>query len=251
MTYVIIIVISLKKTEVIQLLVKDKEKLEKYIKQYQINDYFSSDLTSHMKLFYFKNREFIYREEDDFDYLYFFVEGKAKVFNSTVHGRSLLLCFYEPFQILGDIELINETKITTNVEVIHDSYCVGISSEIARKYALDDPIFLKYICQTLGSKLNRSSKNSSLNLLYPLENRLASYILGIGVHHGEDGDYFTFFDSLTEISELLGTSYRHLLRTLNNLVKEGLIKKAGKGYRVLNMVELEAMAIELYKRVSM
>ena len=80
--------------------------------------------------------------------------------------------------------------------------------------------------------MKRSSKNSSINLLYPLENRVASYIISIGVK--EDSKYFKFDETLTIISELLGTSYRHLLRTLNKLVDKKILSREKDLYIVLD-----------------
>lgn len=85
-------------------------------------------------------------------------------------------------------------------------------------------------------------KNSSINLLYPLENRLASYILATGerVNNNEER-IIKFNENLTEIGELLGTSYRHLLRTLNNLSCKGAIRKKSNYFQVLDEKILKSL----------
>ena len=60
-------------------------------------------------------------------------------------------------------------------------------------------------------------------MLYPLENRLASYILE--TYTNEDSNNA---ENLTQISELLGASYRHLLRVLNKFESEGIKKRNNK-----------------------
>ena len=65
---------------------------------------------------------------------------------------------------------------------------------------------------------NAASLSSSVNMLYPLENRLASYT----------NEYSNNTENITQISELLGSSYRHLLRVLNRLESEGIIKRNNK-----------------------
>ena len=204
---------------------------------YNINDIFTEDMTPFMELLLFKKDEYICRVNDKLNYFFFFVDGKAKVYSTLSNGKSLLLCFYQGFMVLGDLEMINSEPATTNVQVIEDTYCIGISKEKVETYLLGDAKFLRYICNSLSEKLNRCSKNSSINLLYPLENRIASYMLATGENRDE---------SLTEISELLGTSYRHLLRTLNNMCQKGLIKRNDTGFEIIDKKVLIKLASDLY-----
>ncbi|MBL4934510.1 hypothetical protein JK636_01910 [Clostridium sp. YIM B02515] len=112
----------------------------------------------------------------------------------------------------------------SNIQVIEDSYCMAVSFQKVREYLLDDAKFLRFTCESLSQKLTRLSKNSSINLLYPLENRLTSYILDTGTR--VDGTNTLIFDeNLTEITKLMSTSYRHFLRTLKPLCENGVIKK--------------------------
>ncbi|MEJ9148997.1 hypothetical protein P4520_28330, partial [Bacillus thuringiensis] len=57
-------------------------KLAEYMKQNNIDSFFSNDMNPYMELIFFKKNEFICRENEEIDYLYFFVEGKAKAFNT-------------------------------------------------------------------------------------------------------------------------------------------------------------------------
>ncbi len=221
---------------------------EEYIESYGINEIFSNDMSEYMELILFKKGEYICKEDENIDYLFFFVKGKAKVYMSLRNGKSLLICFYYPFMMLGDLELVNYAKASSNTEVIEDTYCIALPLKKVRNKLLNDSRFLRHVCNSLVDKLVQSSKNGSINLLYPLENRLASYIMAtkeeVDSNHGKT---FEFNENLTEIAELLGTSYRHLLRTLNNLVAKGIIQKHGHSYEVIQESALKELAIDLYK----
>lgn len=222
--------------------------MEEYIQSYGINRIFSNDISEYMELILFKKGEYICKEDENIDYLFFFVKGKAKVYMSLRNGKSLLICFYYPFMMLGDLELVNYAKATSNTEVIEDAYCIALPLKKVRNQLLSDSIFLKFVCSSLGEKLERASKNGSINLLYPLENRLASYIMVTKEEvNSSHGKIIEFNENLTEIAELLGTSYRHLLRTLNNLVAKGIIIKHGHSYEVIQESALKELAIDLYK----
>jgi CRP/FNR family transcriptional regulator, putaive post-exponential-phase nitrogen-starvation regulator len=225
----------------------NKDKLNYYVEKYEINSIFSTDMTSFMELFYFTKDEYIYKANDKINYLYFFVEGKAKVFTLLANGKSLLLMFCTPLRILGDVEFLDTNIANCNLQALKDCLCIGISFEDIRKYAANDSTFLRYMCQSLSKKLTNCSLISSINLLYPLENRLASYILAI-IPEGETSPLEQMeTQKLTEISELLGTSYRHLIRVLNKLCEKEIIKKEGNLIDVVNREELKRLAGDLYQ----
>jgi CRP-like cAMP-binding protein len=228
--------------------VKNNEKLNWYISKYNIDKIFDINMKPYIELFLFNKNEHICKAGEKIDYLFFFVEGKAKVYTLLSNGKSLLLCFNKPFKVIGDLEFIHHKTADSNVQVVENSYCIGIPIQYIRQYVLDDSKFLRFMCDSLGEKLTRLSKYSSINLLYPLENRLASYIVAISSSTKNERENYIIFDgNLTETSELLGTSYRHLLRTLNKFCNQGAIKKNDDYYEILNISILENLAGELYE----
>lgn len=227
--------------------INDRDKLEFYIAKYDLENIFSVDMKRYMKLFLFNKNEYICKVDKKLEYLYFFVQGKAKVYTLLGNGKSLLVCFYKPLMVIGDVEVININTASSNVQVIEDTYCIAIEFDKIRKYALEDPKFLKYMNEGLGEKLIRLSKYSSINLLYPLENRLASYLLAVTPPSNEKISSSLDKDcNLTEMAELLGTSYRHLLRTLNKLCESGCIEKNKDFYEIKDREKLEELSGDLY-----
>ena len=221
----------------------DEKLLDNYLSKYDITSCFSTDMRPYMELLLFKRGEYICKIDEPIDVLYFFVEGKAKVYTTLGNGKSLLLCFYKPMMVIGDAEILVSNTASTNLQVIEDTYCISINFKCIRQFAADDSKFLRYMNSSLGSKLLRLSKYSSINILYPLENRLASYLLVILSAQGSD---LQDNHNLTEIAELLGTSYRHLLRTLNKLTSLGAIRKNQHFYEIDDYKLLETMASDLY-----
>lgn len=217
-------------------IVNDLNLLNQYLDLYHIKDIFSHDISEFCYLFTFKKNEHICKVNEELAYLYFFVDGKAKVYNLLKNGRSLLLRFYKPLKVIGDIEFLETNIVNTSIQVIEDAYCIGIPLNIIREKYLDDNKFLRYMCKSLGHKLDTLSKSSSINILYPLESRLAYHLL-----HVSDNI------NLTETSELLGVSYRHLLRTIDKLVKENIIKKDGNVICIINKSILQEIAEDLYE----
>ena len=222
--------------------------LNYYVDKFHITDIFEKDMRDYMELHLFHKGEQIYRTSEKIEYLYFLVKGKFKVFTVPKNGRALLLRFYQPFQVLGDVELLCHVDSICNLEVLNEVLCIGISVETILSYCMKDTKFLNYIAQNLARKLMESSISSSINLIYPLENRLASYIIA---SLQEDEDFKCIVgiatNKLTDMADFLGTSYRHLNRTLSILHNRKLIKKERNFIEILDIKKLEELAGDLYK----
>ncbi|WP_461206002.1 Crp/Fnr family transcriptional regulator [Clostridium sp. DL1XJH146] len=217
--------------------------LNTYINQYEIDKIVPPLALNKAELYHFQRGDYICSYEEKILNFYFLVEGNAKVYILLENGKSFLLKFYEPFNNFGDLELLKKTHYQTNVEALTDTFCVSISIEDINKYCLDDTTFLRYLCSNLSDKLNSLSNISSINILYPLENRLASYLYHIS--SGEKS--FELVSSFSDIAELLGTSYRHLSRTLKGLNEKKIIKSSKKRIEIIDLEALVALAGELYK----
>ena len=184
--------------------------------------------------------ETVLQEGMPIPYLLIVAAGKAKVCSVAKNGRDLVLCYYVSEGILGDIELMMGTCVsTTGVIAVTDFECIGLPFQ---KYAADlknDLAFLNRLGQELSAKLLRSSKNYVSAALYSGEERLCAYILQTS-HHG------VFRDALTDVSRSTGMSYRHLFRLLNRLCVDGLLEKRNDGYLIVNRGELVRRAAELF-----
>lgn len=223
--------------------INDSTLMNSLILKHNILQYFSEDMTDFIELYFWKKGEHICHEGDSLNHLLFFAKGQAKIYITLKNGKSLLLCFYDALKIIGDIEIMTNHQATASVQVIEDAYCLGIKKEIVEKKLLDDPHFLSFIAKSLSLELERSSKNSSINLLYPVENRLASYILATATNVN---DILIFSENLTQLAELLGTSYRHLMRSINLLCQKEIIKRNKKTFEIIQLVELKKLAADLY-----
>ena len=227
--------------------VNNNTKLEGYIEKNELNNIFSENMKEYMKLYLFNKNEYICKEGEVLDNMFFLVEGKAKVCKNLENGRSILLSFYTPIKIIGDVEFVRSPIADCSVQAIKDTYCIGIKFDIVRNKLIKDCKFLLNICTYLGEKISISSTNSSINLLYPLENRLASYMIAYINTDDYNNKKFVFKESYNEIADLLGTSYRHLNRILNKLCNEGILKKDGKEYIIEDFDKLSCLAGDLYK----
>lgn len=226
--------------------INSRSLLKKYIKKYRISEMFSNDLEEYMELIAFEKGEYLSRDGEYIEHLLFLVKGKAKVYINLENGKALLLCFYYPFMLFGDLELVSQKPASTNTVVIDEVHCIALPLNKVREELLKDSRLMGCVCASLGDKLERASKNGTINLLYPLENRVASYIIATMEKVQAEDKLFQFNENLTTFAELLGTSYRHLLRTLNKLVDQGLLQKIKGGYMIIDEETLRRLAADIY-----
>lgn len=213
-----------------------------YYHKYTLQHLFLEDRSSLFVLKKYKSGDYLCKEGEILPGILFLVEGKVKVCKNLENGRSVNLSVYSPMQVIGDIELVTGIVAQSTVQAIGTCLVLALPKSHARRVLEEDIKFSNFICNNLARKLVSTSNNSSINQLYPLEERLASYILAVL----ENEDSTVFHENLTNLADSLGTSYRHLLRTLKKLCERGILKKQSEGYVVIDKEKLNQVAGDAY-----
>lgn len=198
-----------------------------------------------MFLVHYEKGEFISRQGQKLEQLLIVLKGEAKVFCDVESGRRLLLSFYRAGGLIGEIEIMTHMEgASASVQALTGFSCIAIPVlKDNLDYLRNNLEFLNIVAENLAHKLERSSKNGAHIILYPLEERLCSYIDLVNVNG-------VFEEKMTEVAEVIGTSYRHLLREMERLVKAGILKKNGKKYEILQMNELKKRSRDFYRPVE-
>ncbi len=229
-------------------IIHDKNQMNYFIKKNKINEHFSPEhwefYRNAMMLVSFSKNECIFNCSKDTLFLYFFIDGKIKVMANLSNGKRQLLYIYTKGGIIGDLEMFDMGNPYTTVEAIAKTYCIALNLAITRDFLLKDSIFLLYMTKNLAYKLSRTSSNGALLMYYALENKLCSYINASATVW--EGSRRSYTESLSETAELLGTSYRHLQRTLKSLCEKNILEKRGKHYLIIDEKKLTDMAADIY-----
>ncbi|MCG8570051.1 MAG: cyclic nucleotide-binding domain-containing protein [Spirochaetes bacterium] len=224
-------------------IIKNNSLLYSYIDRYKINDLFQTDMAQFMELIYYQPGEFLLHNGQQVNHIYFLVSGKIKIYSLLENGKSFLNRFNRPLSILGEVEFLNNTLSSCEVEILFPSYCIRMPYDDVKKYAYNDPEFLRFMIQSISHKLYSTNNVTNINQLYPLENRLASYLISLSL----DEDSLLYIDeiktsSLKEIAELLATSYRHLNRIIKKLMDKGIIEREKGKIKIIDFEKLKELA---------
>lgn len=194
------------------------------LKEYRLNE---SELIG-CTCCYFDAGEYVLQQGFPAENIYLVISGTTKIYMNARNGKNLILCYYISQGILGDIELMLGDYIALASSVAESPLvCLSIPISSNTNYLKNNAFFLNRLAEGLSQKLATSSYDRASSALYTSEERLCTYIL-----RAEHGGLFS--DVLTNVSQSVGISYRHMFRIINKLCDEGIMKKTKSGYRILD-----------------
>ncbi len=208
---------------------------EDYYNHFPLSDYFSFDIRPYTSIVQFDSEENILREGEIPYFLYFLIDGRAKLFLSQENGRVTLINFLNAPCFIGEMELLGAQKTANGVTAVTTCTCYAIQISKCTSKILNDIKFLRYLCLFLSQKAIGNTYNYSKNQSYPLEVRLANFILITSSNR-------MYRERHTEAAEFLGVTYRHLLYVLAGFVTCGYLKKTKCGYYIQDINALRKMA---------
>lgn len=222
----------------------DKDKIKYYLERSGFLDCFSFDAKDDAQLYFAPKGSLIIREGDLASHLYFLFEGRAKIYQNHSNGKVSLMHLVESPSFLGEMELLDIGKNSIAwVAATDNCYFFALPIKEYRERLLNDATFLRLVCTYLCDKNFRGFASYGKKDAFPLENRLADFILFTA-----EGDVYR--EKHTLASEFLRVSYRHLLYVLADFVKNGYLEKAQGGYVICDIAALEELAIDAHSMFS-
>jgi CRP-like cAMP-binding protein len=215
--------------------IKNKNQIEGYYNHFPLSDYFGFDIRPYITVVQFEPEELILQEGEEPEFLYYLIDGRAKLYLSHDNGRISLINFLSAPCFIGEMELIQAQMTSNGVKAITACTCFAIRIMRCKEKLLNDTTFLRYLCVFLGKKALGNTYNYSRNQSYALDVRLAIFILLTATN-----GYYR--ERHTEVAEFLGVTYRHLLYVLADFVKSGVLEKTPQGYHIANVKGLRRIA---------
>ena len=211
--------------------IRNEAQKEKYFAENHFLDFFSIDMKPFVKIIHYDPDEAILQEGTESHFLLYLIGGRAKVFLTHENGTVSITSFLSAPCFIGEMELLEAQQFAKGVKAITACTCFAIPYNPCKEELLKDPLFLKHLCIFLGKKAVHNTTQYSHNLAYPLDIRLAEFIL-------ETSHDLYYKEKHTEASEYLGVTYRHLLYVIADFVKKGILKKTSKGYFIEDINKL-------------
>lgn len=220
-------------------MIKNKRYISHFMEQTNFRALFSFDVENITNLYLFHQGEYIIKAREMPEHLYFLAQGEVRYAYQSEGGKYILFGGADTFTVFGEVSALWKTRPSNSVVAHSDSLCFGIPLEQYRELLLNDNTFLRYISRTMALRLSRQNDNNISYLSAPLERKLASFIL-------QNSKNNAFHSSLTECSNTLGISYRHLIRTLNRFIENGILYKEKRKYYISDYTALYKLGSDTY-----
>ncbi|NEN85505.1 Crp/Fnr family transcriptional regulator [Paenibacillus elgii] len=206
--------------------IQDREQLNHYLRAFQLESVFHEPLLPHLSLYGFEQGDLICTQGQAPEYLYVLVNGKIKIYTTSSEGKTLVLSFKTPLEVIGDVEYVRGTPILNMVEAVSSVCMIGIHYRWLHKYGKDHAPLLRFLLEIITQKFYIKSNSLSFNLMHPVEVRLASYLLSVTSDESDsrlEGQLSAV--SLSDAANFIGTSYRHLNRVIRQFCIKGLVER--------------------------
>ncbi|MFE4571715.1 transcriptional regulator YeiL [Paenibacillus chitinolyticus] len=211
------------------------EKKRLYLEKNSIAPLFSFQVEDFMEVHEYQRDEWIIREGMRPDFLFYVMEGKAKIYVSHQNGKVSLINFINANDFIGEMELLNDVYYTKGIQALTKTICFVLPVHRYRTQLLDDAKFLRELTKFLSVKATFMAAKYSQSLAFPLENRLADFIL-------QTADEGIYKEKHVTVCDYLGVSYRHLLHVLTKFCENNYLQKEGRSYRIKQFHALYELA---------
>ena len=156
-------------------------------------------------------------------------------------GKYRSLNFINAHDYIGEMELLNEVYYTKGIQASTKTVCFALPFSKYRTKLLEDTKFLRELTKFLSLKATVMAGKYSQSLAFPLENRLADFIL-------QTSDKGVYLEKHVIVCDYLGVSYRHLLHVLTQFCEKGYLQKEGRNYSIVNQHALNELAEAIKNR---
>lgn len=218
-------------------IVNAEKTIQDYVSVHHMASFLNEDLLDALQLFHFPAYSHIYIEQDKQHYLYFLIEGQVQCNHYHLNGKLAVFALSQPFCLIGDLEILSDKPLNSNVTATENTIMLGIQSDIVQRYGANDPVFLRFLLEQIREKMFKSTSLQTANVL-PTINRLAIYMLANSTWNENKG-CMIILPSKEELASLMGTTPRHLNRVIKQLVESGAISGGYPLVQILNRTALE------------
>lgn len=218
-------------------IISDKERFQRVLLDTKFQERFSFPIEQHVQLLSYEPDEFIFTRGDTLRRLYYMVSGRAKLYLAYRSGKVAIVDFLDSPCYIGELEFFGASHSMAAVQAQSSCLFLTVPMDPCREWLLEDPAFLRHMCEFLSEKVSRRDHAYTRNISFPLKNRLAALILS----SSPGGKYR---EKHTEIAEYLGVSYRQLMNVFAFFVREKVLSREVYGYGIADEAYLKQLAAE-------
>ncbi len=201
-------------------------------------EWFGERFHNEARMILFQTGETLIEQGESSHALILLLEGRVSISAIMPNGKRRILKIESAPALLGELELLEMTPPTMTVRALEGCRTVLLPFSPCRNLLLSDPLFLQHLGILLCHKERQGVQRLFHTFSYPLENRLARFILEMKENN-------CFLVRKVTAADSLGVSYRHLSDVLGDFVRKGYLRKEGLSYSIVNDKALKSLAEQM------
>ena len=218
-------------------IIHDQALLQKLITSQPYTSYFGKQYHAETRILEYQAGETIVHQEQPSAYLHLMISGRCSVSTDLSNGKTVILHALTAPALIGEMEILRDVS-AYHVCALEKCRMLSIPVASCKALLVNDVFFLRAVCSDIIGKERREALKLIHSFSYPLEIRLAQFILD-----NRQGNLFLI--KKVHIAESLGVSYRHIESVMNRFVVRGILSKSGLVYTIVDKKALEDLAIQL------
>ncbi|GAF18242.1 N-ribosylnicotinamide CRP-like regulator [Bacillus sp. JCM 19046] len=214
---------------------KEQEQIEQFLLDHQLEGVVPEPLQAQASILQLKKGDSVCVQGEIIVHLYLLVKGRIKIYKNSPQGRTLILCYKDPVEAIGDIEYIQKKPVINTVEAVSDGAMLLFPYAALDAHGRESAVWMRFLLEVVTKKFYIDTDVSSFQLLHPVEARLVRYLLAATEEKVKT----------KELADVLGTSYRHLNRVIKKLEQKQLICRERGMIQIYNQQRLQQLVEEL------
>jgi CheY-like chemotaxis protein len=194
-------------------------------------------LTFDRKLYHYKPKEFLFREGDMANFLYFIEKGQVKTFKQNDDAKEYIVELFNSGDFLGYQPLLEDRRYTEYASALEETEVYKIPKadflHLVFHHRDVSARFIKMMSHNLSEK-----EDQLLQLAYDsVKKRVAHQLL----HHFDESKQNSLNISRSDLAALTGTTKETLVRCLTDMKEDKIIATDGQTIELLNREQLEQL----------
>lgn len=185
----------------------------------------------------YKKGEIIFNEGDKGDSLHIITSGVVKIIKYSKEGKTKTLAILKEKDSFGEMALLTKESRSATVEALEKVETLCITRSNFEELIAKEPSISLQIIKTLSERLAKADRDIKILALGDAKSRLACVI----------DDFRNELDTVRfthqELADLAGLTRETTTRTLNGMVKEGIVETKSRNIVIKDMKKLRELCM--------
>lgn len=193
---------------------------------------------------YYPKKNYLFKEGDDFDRIFFLHVGKIKISNGGGYNKEQAISFIKEGDSFGYRGLLSSKTYPVSSLTLTDCHVCYVPSETLFQIIYSDPKLAKFFITFLADSLYRDDLKLKASSILNVREKVANGLLGLinqfGLNESNEIDDFEFV-SRQDFADLVGLIPNQVTRVFGEFSKDGIISIKGKSIKIIKEEELKTM----------